>query len=185
MLAEESLPEAQLQHPAPRTHSGGTLPPYMQSRRQVQLHSQDVLLQHGLPARLRSADAQTRFACLHSVDGLCICRHCRRECHSWDDLKVHIFTKACSVLFPNARDPVFPPFDDSSLGCYWDQHLGSLVASGWEAVAVYLKSKHPRSYRYCPICGQGLVQARGIALHFKAFHPWAVEALQQAPAAWL
>ena len=169
-----------VQHPSPRTHSEASALPYMQSRHQVQVHSNDELLQRGLPARLRSADAQTRFVCLHSIDGLCICRHCRRECNSWDDLKIHIFTKSCSALFPNARDPIFPPFDASSLGCYWDQHLHTLAESGWEAVTTYLKSTRPQHFRYCPICGQGLVQARGITLHIQAFHPWAQEALQQA-----
>ena len=173
---------AAVQHPSPRTRpdASTTTIPYMQSRRQVQMHSQDELLQHGLPERLSAADAQTRFVCLHSTDGLCICRHCRRECHSWDDLKIHIFTKSCSALFPNARDPIFPPFDATSLGCYWDQQLHTLAESGWEAVATYLKSTRPNHFRYCPICGQGLVQARGITLHIQAFHPWAQEALQQA-----
>ena len=91
--ANTSPPSDMVQHPSPRTHLGSSTLPYLQSRRQVQLHSQDTLPMHGLPNRLLSADVQTRFVCLHSVDGLCICRHCRRECHSWDDLKVHIFTK--------------------------------------------------------------------------------------------
>ena len=62
----------------------------------------------------------------------------------------------------------------------WDDQLTSPLEKGWEAVAAYLKKTEPTCYRYCPICRQGLVQARGITLHFKAYHPWASAALQQA-----
>ena len=42
------------------------------------------------------------------------------------------------------------------------------------------KKSSPNCYRYCPICGQWLLQARGITLHVKAHHPWAQEALSLA-----
>ena len=104
--------EGKAQHPGLRTHTEEDAPSYMQLRRQVHQPIHEELLQHGLPSYMQSADAQTRFVSLHSQQGLSICKHCNRECHSWDDLKVHIFTRACSALFPNARDPVFPAFDD-------------------------------------------------------------------------
>ena len=169
-----------VQHPGLRTRTSEDALPYMQLRRQVHQPLHEELLLHGLPSHMQTADAQTRFVILHSQQGLSICRHCHRECHSWDDLKVHIFTRACPVLFPNARDPVFPAYDISSIGTYWDDQLAPFLTKGWEAVAAHLKKTEPACYRYCPICRQGLVQARGITLHFRAYHPWASAALQQA-----
>ena len=72
------------------------------------------------PTELQNADAQTRFAWLHGTQGLCVCKHCSRRCRSWDDLKVHIFTGSCSILFPDALHPSYEiPSTPNRLPLLW------------------------------------------------------------------
>ena len=47
------------------------------------------------------ADEHGRFVWLHGREGLSQCRHCLRKCNTWHDLRVHITTKACTVLAPD------------------------------------------------------------------------------------
>ena len=68
-------------------------------RCRVQAYADEADMTEQLPLALQCADAQTRFLWLHGTQGLCICKHCSRRCRTWDDLKVHIFTRSCSVLF--------------------------------------------------------------------------------------
>ena len=174
--AEKGLPE----HPPPASaaRTDGCKP--AQARRSVQVHAQAALLSQGLPEALQSADPQTRFVWLHSQQGLCVCRHCQRVCNTWDDLKVHIFSKACSVLFPNAADQANAPLPLNELGVYWDGAVTPLTACGWEKVAKHLRTARDKCYRFCPICNQGLVRARGLTQHLKAFHGWALPLLNTA-----
>ena len=76
-----------VQHPGLRTRTSEDALPYMQLRRQVHQPLHEELLLHGLPSHMQTADAQTRFVILHSQQGLSICRHCHRECHSWEGRK--------------------------------------------------------------------------------------------------
>ena len=71
-------------------------------RRSVQVYAEEAFMKEQLHPALQCADAQTRFLWLHGTQGLCICKHCSRRCRTWDDLKVHIFTRSCSVLFPDS-----------------------------------------------------------------------------------
>ena len=168
------------QHPSPRTQVTINGLQYAQSRRNVQVHAQDLLLTAGLAPCLETADPQTKLVWLHSSDGLCLCRHCNRTCNSWDDLKVHIFTKACPVLFPNAIDLAAVPTSTNTLGACWDQEIMAKTRSSWEAVAAHLKRTRKNARLYCPLCNQGLVKSKGLTQHFQAYHAWALPTLQVA-----
>ena len=169
------------QHPSPRTQVTVEGLQYAQSRRNVQVHAQDLLLTAGLAPCLETADPQTKFVWLHSSDGLCLCRHCHRACNSWDDLKVHIFTKACPILFPNAIDLAAVPISTNTLGTYWDQEIMAKTRSSWEAVAAHLKRTRKNAHLYCPLlCNQGLVKSKGLTQHFQAYHAWALPTLKVA-----
>ena len=153
-------------------------------RRNVEAHSDDACMQLDLPSAMSTADAQTRFAWLHSTQGLCICRHCGRECYCWDDLKVHIFTRACPQLFPDTIRCA-PPADvlQNRLPLYWQ--LRSLLqcenrSCSWEEIAKVIKRGDSDLLHRCPICDQWLVKARGLGHHLQAFHSYATSALQTA-----
>ena len=149
-------------------------------RRQVQAHSQADCMTQGLPSFLVSADPQTRFSWLHAQRGLCICRHCGRDCARWDELKIHIFTRSCRVLFPNAVDMVSSTAPLNHVSPYWRQDLRDLAAGSWETLLLHMKRAESRCYQYCPICGQWLIRPRGITHHVQAHHSWASPALIHA-----
>ena len=167
-------------HPPPRTQTITAGLHYAQSRRNVQVHARHTLLTDGLTTSLADADPQTRFVWLHSERGLCICGHCHRECGSWDDLNVHIFTKACPVLYPNAVDRAPVPFSTNALGTFWDSEIIAKTLHSWEAVADHLRHTKKDAHLYCPLCNQGLVKSKGLTQHIQAYHAWALSALNAA-----
>ncbi|CAE7299087.1 unnamed protein product, partial [Symbiodinium sp. CCMP2592] len=150
------------------------------SRRNVGYHAADDLLTKGLPACLHGADPQTRFSWLHAHLGLCMCRHCQRACRNWEELKIHILTRSCEILFPDSVTLLPSQTPPNPLPPYWRLEIQELAGKGWEKVALTLQAQKADCFRYCPICGQWLIQARGITLHMQAHHAWAVPYLQLA-----
>ena len=150
-------------------------------RRCVQAFADADFLHTGLPADLLPADPQTRFAWLHGTNGLCICRHCNRRCQTWDDLKVHIFTRSCVMLFPDAMNPSLTHLPVvNRLPLLWQLVATDLSHLSWESIARVVQPQILDMKKRCPICDQWLIQSRGLGHHVKAFHPWAHPALQHA-----
>ena len=150
-------------------------------RRCVQAFADADFLHTGLPADLLPADPQTRFAWLHGTNGLCICRHCNRRCQTWDDLKVHIFTRSCVMLFPDAMNPSLTHLPVvNRLPLLWQLVASDLSHLSWESIARVVQPQILDMKKRCPICDQWLIQSRGLGHHVKAFHPWAHPALQHA-----
>ena len=95
-----------------------------------------------VPLQLQSSDPQTRFAWLHSSTGLCICRHRGRECYSWDDLKVHIFTLACPRLFPDSTvTSLTITAPENRLALIWQDKIQALRPPLWESIAISIREK--------------------------------------------
>ena len=150
-------------------------------RRCVQAFADADFLHTGLPADLLLADPQTRFAWLHGTNGLCVCRHCNRRCQTWDDLKVHIFTRSCVMLFPDAMNPSLTHLPVANrLPLLWQLVATDLSHLNWESIARVVQPQIVDMKKRCPICDQWLIQSRGLGHHVKAFHPWAHPALQHA-----
>ena len=150
-------------------------------RRALQQHVEDASMKVPVPLQLQSSDPQTRFAWLHSSTGLCICRHCGRECYSWDDLKVHIFTLACPRLFPDSTvTSLTITAPENRLALIWQDKIRALRPPLWESIAISIREEATDYKHRCPICDQWLIQARGLGHHFMAYHPQAFNALVTA-----
>ena len=150
-------------------------------RRRVQAYADEADMTEQLPLALQCADAQTRFLWLHGTQGLCICKHCSRRCRTWDDLKVHILTRSCSVLFP---DTLHHTYDSAAtpnrLPLLWRLTDQLLIGVDWDSICRHIKPEICDLKKRCPICDQWMIQSRGIWNHVEAFHPWALPVLQAA-----
>ena len=147
----------------PETQSAASL------RRSLQQHSEAVSMTILLPPRLHLCDLQTW---LHASQGLCICRHCGRECYSWDDLKVHIFSMPPAVSRLHCCES-----HENRFVLVWQERFQVLRPTSWESIAISIRAEVTDFKHRCPICDQWLIQARGLGHHFAAYHPHAVSAL--------
>ena len=116
------------------------------------------------------ADEHGRFVWLHGRDGLSQCRHCLRKCNTWHDLRVHITTKACSVLAPDGYTELPAKLNLNPRPLFHQPDLQAMLTEAWEQVASWIKLHRPRAQHHCPLCHQWLLQPRGLRAHIKAKH---------------
>ena len=116
------------------------------------------------------ADEHGRFVWLHGRDGLSQCRHCLRKCNTWYDLRVHITTKACSVLAPDGYTELPAKLNLNPRPLFHQPDLQAMLTEAWEQVASWIKLHRPRAQHHCPLCHQWLLQPRGLRAHIKAKH---------------
>ncbi|CAE7659293.1 unnamed protein product [Symbiodinium necroappetens] len=108
------------------------------------------------------ADERGRFLWLHGREGLSQCRHCLRKCNTWYDLRVHITTKACSVLAPDGYTELPAKLNLNPRPLFHQPELQLMLAEDWERVASWIKLHRPQAQHYCPFCHQWLLQPRGL-----------------------
>ena len=116
------------------------------------------------------ADEHGCFVWLHGRDGLSQCRHCLRKCNTWHDLRVHITTKACSVLAPDGYTELPAKLNLNPRPLFHQPDLQAMLTEAWEQVASWIKLHRPRAQHHCPLCHQWLLQPRGLRAHIKAKH---------------
>ena len=116
------------------------------------------------------ADEHGRFVWLHGRDGLSQCRHCLRKCNTWYDLRVHITTKACSVLAPDGYTELPAKLNLNPRPLFHQPDLQVMLTEDWEQIASWIKLHRPQAQHHCPLCHQWLLQPRGLRAHIKAKH---------------